>query len=467
MTKKPHIIIIIPRGEAVRNFLYSDTLRVLSENATITLLSVIHDEVFAARFGPLVEQIVPLLEHDEPRWIRQYRSLVHNAHFCWLGSGVARWRFEYGDSLFDTLPQKVFRNGYKTFLRLLANRPVLDALTSAERYFAVRFVKTDDLRELYEQIQPDLVFNTSHVHGHASDLPMHVAYSMGIPTAGFIFSWDNLTSRSRIYVPYNYYLVWNGHMHDELLHIYSDISPEQVFITGTPQFDFHFKPEHRLSREELANRLGIDPARPFILYTTGIDRHFPKEHLTVRLVIDLLKELDVDPKPQLVVRTYAKGTSKEMLELAERKDPHVVFPPVMWDKKWFMPAEEDISLYSSLLHETCLGINAASTVTLELLMLDKPVINLGFDPPDSNLHHRDRYGKHVDEFDHFIPVRNSGATMIARAVEDMRNMLYQGLTDPNANRDARKRFISQMFGEMLDGKSGERIANTLITLARG
>lgn len=51
MSKKPHIVLIIPRGEAVRNFLYSDTLRILSENASVTLLSVIHDDAFVARWA--------------------------------------------------------------------------------------------------------------------------------------------------------------------------------------------------------------------------------------------------------------------------------------------------------------------------------------------------------------------------------------------------------------------------------
>jgi len=466
VAKKPHIVLIISRGEAVRNFLYSDTLPILSENARVTLLSVIHDEAFVSRFGPLVDRIVPLYAHQERRFVRQYRSLVHNVHFWWLKSGVARWRFEYGDTLFDTLPEKLVREAYKVVLRLLANRPTLRALTSLERYLSVRFGPIEEFRCLFRELRPDLVFNTSHVHGHASDLPTRVAYSMGIPTAGFVFSWDNLTSRSRIFVPYHYYLVWNDQMRDQLLRIYSEISPTRVLVTGTPQFDFHFRPEYRLTREELASRLGLDPARPFILYTTGIDRHFPKEHLMVRLVIDLLRNMDISPKPQLVVRPYAKGTSNEMWALTAENHRDVVFAPTLWDSRWFMPSEEDLTLYSSLLHETSLGINVASTVTLELLMLDKPTINLGFDPPGSHLHHRDRYSKHVDEFDHFIPIRDSGATMVARSVEDMRNMLLRGLCEPQVDSTIRQRFIKTMFGDTLDGQCGRRVAETLLDLMR-
>jgi len=69
MPKKPHIVLIIPRGEAVRNFLYSDTLRILSENARVTLLPVIHDEPFVSRFGPMVERVIPLRDYSERGWI--------------------------------------------------------------------------------------------------------------------------------------------------------------------------------------------------------------------------------------------------------------------------------------------------------------------------------------------------------------------------------------------------------------
>lgn len=42
----PHILLIIARGEAVRNFLYSETITVLRQRAHLTLLSVLNDADF-------------------------------------------------------------------------------------------------------------------------------------------------------------------------------------------------------------------------------------------------------------------------------------------------------------------------------------------------------------------------------------------------------------------------------------
>jgi hypothetical protein len=442
ISKLPHILLIIPRGEAVRNFLYSDTLPVLSQQARVTILSVLTDDKFMARFQPYVEEIIPLPHYPDPRSVAYLRNLLHEAHFRWLWSEVAKNRWETKEARAKTVSAKVMWALEKASLRPFANRPILEIMTEVERYASYAFRQTNTFNELFARIQPDLVFNGSHIHGPAGRLPIAVAHKMGIPTAGFIFSWDNLTSRSRIFEPYDYYLVWHEHMCQQLLSIYPRLDPQRVFITGTPQFDFHFKPEFMLSREELCQRIGIDPERPFIFYTTGIAKHFPEEHKHVEFVARYLQEGNFNPKPQLVVRTYVKGTSPEMKALAAKNLPDVIFPSVQWDDEWFMPMFEDLAVYSSCLRHAAMGINAASTVSLELLMFDKPVMNLGFDPPGSLLPHAYRWQRHI-EFDHYRPVAESGGVMVAYSTDDVRQIINKGLGQPWAGHEARERFINQ------------------------
>jgi hypothetical protein len=361
--------------------------------------------------------------------------------------------------------KSLHRQILKLLTRLFANSPSLHALTSLEQCLNWKLRSTTEFEKLLEAIKPDLVFNGSHIHGFAGELPLRVAKRMGIPTVGFIFSWDNLTSRSRIFVPYDFYLVWHEHMQRQLLCVYPKVKPSHVFITGTPQFDFHFNSDFWLSRDALCKRIGIAPDRPFVLYTTGIMNHFYEEHRHVEMVIRLLREIDVEPKPQLVVRTYVKGTSSEMLALEKKCFPDVVFRPGLWEEKWQTPLYEDLALYTSLLRHTSLGINAASTVSLELLMLDKPVINLDFDPPGTNLPRCIGYSRHI-QFDHYKSVADSGAVMVARSEQDMEQMLYRGLTEPEADTERRRDFIQKMFDHQLDGRAGQRVAEALINLAQ-
>ncbi|RMH72116.1 MAG: hypothetical protein D6675_05135 [Gemmatimonadetes bacterium] len=462
--KKPHIVMIIPRGESVRNFLYSDTLKILSDNARVTLLSVIDDDRFMAQFSPYVERIIPLKQYPEKRFIHMLRLITYDAHFRWMWGETAKNNWEMHDARAKQLGRTFQRAIVKFLARLAANRPTLEFLTKVDQFLSWHFRPNDDLVQLFEDLKPDLVFNTSHIHGPAGELPAKISYKLGIPTVGFIFSWDNLTTRGRIFVPYDYYLVWHQGMHDKLLEIYPHVDKKRVFITGTPQFDYHFKPEYLLSREELASKIGFDPNRPYILYTTGMAKDFPDEHRTVEYLIELLKELDLPEKPQLVVRTYAKGTSEEMKAIGRRGLPDVYFPEVLWDHKWLIPQYEDLSIYTSLVKHAAMGINAASTVSLELMMFDKPVMNLAFDPPGSDLPPVYRWIRHI-KFDHYWPVANSGGVNVAWKPEEMKAILLKGLTHPEEDSDKRKTFINRVFGDTLDGKSGERVAHQLLFLA--
>ncbi len=462
---RPHVVLVIPRGEAVRNFLYSETLQILHQQARVTVLTVVHDEAFVTPFRHFADEILPLVDFRQHRLIDYLRTLTENAHDRWLWSAVAQNHWQLRDRRAAERGKTLRRRLVKTAASLLANSPSLHALTALENRLSYSLRPTRSFDELFERLRPDLVFNGSHIHGRAGELPIRVAKAMGIPTAGFIFSWDNLTSRSRIFAPYDHYLVWHEPMRRQLLEIYPKVKAERVSVTGTPQFDFHLKPDLELSREELCRRIGIDPERPFVLYTTGISNHFFEEHRHVEQVIRLLGELDLPKKPQLVVRTYVKGTSPEMLELSRQNLPDVVFPEVLWEPRWQTPLFEDLALYSNLLRHTALGINAASTVSLELLLFDKPVINLDFDPPGSNLPWALGYQRHI-RFDHYWPVAQSGAVMVAKSDADMAEMLHRGLTDPRGGIQARQDFLGGMFGDTLDGASGRRVADCLLQLAR-
>ena len=466
-THRPLIVLVIPRGEAIRNFIYSDTLRCLSEQAQVVILSVVTNEDILRHARPFVKEIIPIEEHPVHPFPDYLRKIIESAHDRWLWSKVAQNVWEHRSRRARQMGQFQYMKWFclSVLSRALGNSFSLHTLSRLEQYLQWQLRTTLEFDNLFARLKPDLVFNGSHIHGFAGELPLRVAQRLGIKTVGFIFSWDNLTSRSRIMVPYDYWFVWNEGMKSQLLQIYPKIRSDSVFVTGTPQMDFHFRPDLVLQREELCRQIGIDPARPFILYTTGISQHFPEEHLHVEMVIRILKELDVSIRPQLVVRNYIKGTSSEMKALAERSLPDVVFPPMLWDMAWATPHFEDLELYCSLLTHADICINAASTVTLEFMLHDKPVINLDFDPPGSKLLPCYGFQRHI-RFDHFWPVAQSGGTYLAQKEEDMRRFLKEGLSQPNTRSENRKRFMKQMFGTTLDGESGKRVAEQLIFLAK-
>jgi hypothetical protein len=308
-----------------------------------------------------------------------------------------------------------------------------------------------------------LVFNGSHVHGGPAIPVVQAAQWLGIPTAAFIFSWDNLTSQGRIIPPYDFYLVWNSELRDRLLDMYRNVQPDHVFVTGTPQFDAHFRPETYWSREEFCARVGADPSRPIVIYTTGMANHMPGEPRIVKGIADMVRGMNDLGPPQLLVRVYPKDRTGRFDEL-KRAYPDILFPEVPWEPAWLTPKIEDAALLANTLRHAAVGINVASTISLELCMFDKPVINVAYNPPGLNVEPLD-YRRGYDEFDHYRPVVASGAVALAYDEAQMKALIRRALTAPEERSPNRRRLITAIFENTLDGWSSKRVAEVLCGLA--
>lgn len=461
---KAPIVCVFPRGEAIRNFAYTGALQLLQEKCGCAVLSVKPNEeiwqYLAQRCGDL-----KLLEEFPERYpVRILREVLDVAHGRWLWSEAAQERWRLRDSEAVTVSQKVKRWGKKAAVAPLSNRTGINLLSRAERAASRVLNPTSHYIKLFQEWRPSLVFNASHVHSRNAIQAVQSAQWLGIPTATFIFSWDNLTSQGRVLPPYDYYLVWNEPIKQQLLGIYQFIRPEQVFVTGTPQFDPHFRSENFWSREDFCRRVGADPTRPIVMYATGMPNHMPGEDQIVEGIADMLKGMTEFGPPQLLVRVYAKDRSGRFDPLKRRR-PDILFPEVPWEPNWLTPLPEDLPLLTNTLRHSALGINVASTVSLELCMFDKPVINVGYNPP-SVPEGKLSYARYY-RFDHYAPVVASGAVRVAGTVEQMRSLIREALAHPEFGRPERATLLRSFFAQTLDGRSGDRVANVLLGLARG
>ena len=122
-------------------------------------------------------------------------------------------------------------------------------------------------------------------------------------------------------------------------------------------------------------------------------------------------------------------------EELKRGYPDVLFPEVPWDPAWLTPSIEDTALLTNTLRHAALGINVASTISLELCMFDKPVINVAYNPPGVDVLPLD-YRRAYD-FDHYRPLVERGAVTLAYSEAEMRDLLCRALRRPgdqSANR---------------------------------
>ncbi len=454
-----HLVAVLPRGEAIRNFVYSGALDLIAENVKVTVISVMPNaeirSMLESRYGTAYE-LPHIAEH---RVVGTTREILDMAHGRWLWSEAAKSRWQVRDLESRRTPAlRLKRAAKKAIACSFANRPGLRLLSLVERSCSKWLSTADEMLDLLRGLKPTLVFNASHIHSAIAVQAVQAAQWLGIPTATFLFSWDNLTSQGRIVPPYDYYLVWNDRIRTDLLNIYgSIIRPEQVFVTGTPQFDFHFRPEFAWSREEFCSRVGADPARPIVVYSTGMANPMLGEPRIVEGIARMLRDMP-HPRPQLLVRIYPKDLTGRFDDLKQRY-PDVLFPAVPWEPSWLTPLPDDTQLLTNTLRHADVGINVASTISLELCMLGRPVINVAYNPPGIDIHPYDY--RRFYEFDHYKPVARSGAVMLAESEDAMPGLIQRALTNPSALHEAQRALIERMFGSTVDGRSSARVAECL------
>lgn len=460
---RPRIVALVPRGEVIRNFVYSGAFDEIASEANLSLLTISANPALDAILTEQFGDVQPLKKYDEKWLVRFQREILDMAHGRWLWSRAAQERWRLREIEAKGIGQKAKRAVKKSLCYPFASRAGLRVLNKSERFLSRLLKTTDAYTDLFRRLQPSLVFNGSHIHSGIATQAIQAAQWLGIPTATFIFSWDNLTSQGRIMLPYDFFLVWNETLRRQLLEMYEWIKPEQVFITGTPQFDFHFRPEFYQSREEFCRSVGADPQRPIALYSTGMPNHMPGEPEIVEGIADILKRFDEFNQPQLLVRVYPKDLSGRFEELKKRR-PDILFPTIAWEAAWLTPNFEDsYSLVNSLRH-SAVGINVASTISLELCMFDKPVINVGYNPPNVErevLSYADYY-----EFDHYKPLVECGAIEVALSEDEMKKLLRKAFENPAERSKERKDLIAAMFGSTLDGNSGNRVAQILLEITK-
>ena len=450
---KKTIVLIFPRGEAIRNFFYSGTAAMLRKEARLVIISVVPNAAIGEELKAGCDAFYKLEPAHEPYNVRLIREILDLAHNRFIWTAASKLRFNLRDQDAKTLPHKLKRWAKKTSATILANQSSLYRLSSLEERFAQKSNSVQQWKAILKKEKPSYVFNGSHIHNKVSLPVVHAAKSLGIKIGTFLFSWDNLTSQGRIIPMYDQFMVWNEAIKKDLLAMYPHLKSDQARVVGTPQFDFHFKTDWFETKEAFAAHQNLDATKPWVLYTTGMPNHMPHEPEIVEMIADILQAHP--DQPQLILRVYPKDTTNRFEDLRERR-PDIHFQKVPWEPNWLMPLKEDLALFTNTLRHVALGINVASTVSLELAIFDKPIINVAFNPlslDPQKLKYADYY-----EFEHYKRVVSYGGIALAFNPEELKSQIQTALENPEKFQADRKTLVQKFFGTELDGKSYQRIA---------
>ena len=319
ISKKKTILFVLSRGETIRNFVYTGIIKKLAINNDIVLLSVFPSESVVSVLKNLDCELIELKNFKKNYAFGLLRDLFNISHGFVLNSVAAKERRKIRRKESDTF-NKIIKHYLRHFIgKIMANSIGFHLFKCLEKTFAKLNNGYSYYLNLLSDIKPSLVFNGSHVHSENSAFVIHAAKALNIPTGTFLFSWDNLTSQGRMIPTYDYYFCWNKSIKSDLIKIYGNIKEENVLVTGTPQFQFHFDNDNYLSKDVFCEKYRLDPNRPIIFYSSAQPGSSPGEEIIVERLADILKEIESPKAPQLVVRVYPKDTSDRFQYLKKNK----------------------------------------------------------------------------------------------------------------------------------------------------
>lgn len=461
-------LLVVPDGPGVRNFVLGTFLSQLSARMTVDALHPIPDDLL---------QRIESGSNGSVTWhrLRPYsgshlsmllrKSLVY-AHMYWADTQSMRYacRRPIGGSWRGRAAERLGRR----IGRIASSRAGLGVLEAAHLRAAERLPEVNRYLEFLRGIKPSVIVCTNQ--RSLDVLPLILAgRSLGIPSAAFIFSWDNLTSKGRIAAPFDHYLVWSEHMRQELLRYYPDVPGERVHVVGTPQFAPYADVHLRLSRKEFFARFGADPKRPLICYSGGDAETCPEDPEHVRVLLDLVRSGRVEGQPQVIVRpTPVDDPGRYAKVVADF--PEMIFAVPAWIRtsaeNWtrVIPLPTDVEFLANLTQHADLNINVASTMTLDFALRDRPVVNVAFDvndPPPFGL----PLWQYYYRFEHYRPVVDLGAARFARSPSELANLVNLYLRNPQLDRENRRRLVDLEVGVPL-GEANGRIVDVLESIAR-
>jgi hypothetical protein len=322
-------------------------------------------------------------------------------------------------------------------------------------------------RELFQTIKPSVLFCT-HQRPPVVLPPVLAARALGIPTATFIFSWDNMTSKGRIAAPFDHYFVWSELMRTELCRYYPDVAADRVHVVGTPQFDPYADERLRWPRAEFFGRIGADPSRPLICFSGNNTVNGPEDPHHVRHLMTSIRSGRIKRNPTVVLRPTPvdngarfDSVRKDFPELLYAAPAWADTEPGSWDR--VLPTAADIQFLANLVYHSDININFGSTMSLDFAVHDRPVVNSAFDtidPPSFGLPLYD----FCLQFDHYRPVAELKASRFARTADQLVAHVNAYLADPSLDRAGRRRLVDLEVGKPL-GTSTGHIVNALSGIA--
>ncbi len=455
------ICFLIPDGVGIRNYLYSDLLKILHRQGhEVVIWHALDQQVveLSSKLNGFLPQQFTFSSYPEDFIIQllrestTYARLKHNQQITGNPTLMLNWHEKKGSFKRKTLIRlsELIGKGIKSYQSIVATEGI---------YFA-RLRKTEAYQKYKSklwEIQPD-VFYCTHQRYPGAAYALAAADDLGIMTMTAIFSWDNLP-KARLPLRASRYTVWSKHMAEELRFYYPEIEEKQVLITGTPQFDFYRNQESILSREEFAAKFGLDPSKHWVCFSGCDTKTSPYDAAYLEDVANAMKgQQDI----QLIFRQVPVEKVDRYQEVLS-KHPEIIHLSPIWHKGtyWnqFFPYPEDITHLVNLSYHCATVVNIASTMALDFTWFNSPGLYLKYDHQTAQ-----EWTVHdVYRFQHFRSMGNWDAVVWANSKAEILERVRQIIDHPENVAKDRRLWLERIVEPDPELTASEKLAAAIIS----
>ncbi|NJB81745.1 CDP-glycerol glycerophosphotransferase family protein [Wenyingzhuangia aestuarii] len=455
MSKK--VFVFFPDGVGLRNFAFTNFKNIGEQqgfNITYwnnTLFSI-HDEL-----GYQEVKIEKQLTHKlTPLYLRARKRIELN---------ISEKKFK--DSVYPTYKFPLSFNGFTNVLKSSFVK-VLIGLNNSEKGLHRIRKKIDALerstlkykycKEQLEQHRPDLIFCTTQ-RASQSISALLAAKDLGIPVVTFVYSWDNVPKAMQV-VNTDYYCVWSDLMKKELLKYYPFVQENQVFVTGSPQFEPHFNKTLAQSRQEFCEQYNLDIHKKYICFSGDDETTSPLDQYYLEDLANVVR--DLNKKGENLGIIYRKCpvdfTTRYNKVINENKDVIHVIDPI-WKQvgaNWnqILPTKEDFKLLYNVCEHSEFVTNVCSSTVFDFVAHNKPCIYYNYEQPQLKKGIRD-IGQNY-KYVHFRSMPSSNAAVFCTHKNELEIIVKSILNGTLSNVTEGKKWFEIVAGKT-PSQSSEKI----------
>lgn len=433
MNKK--VFVFLPDGVGLRNFAFTD-FKTIGEKMGFDVVYW-NNTPFALKEKLGFDEI-----KIENQSLNPLTSIYSRARKR-IELNVSKQKFK--DEVYDTYKFPLSFKGLKNFMKssyiellivLHSSEKGVERIRNKINFLERETTKYQCCKAQLEKHKPDFLFCTTQ-RSTQSISALLAAKDLGIPTAAFVYSWDNVPKAMQV-VETDYYFVWSELMKNQQLKYQPFVKENQVLVTGTPQFEPHYDESILKSRTDFCKQYGLDPNKKYICYSGDDETTSPLDQYYLKDLAEAVRNLNKKRKEALHIifrKCPVDLSSRYNFVLEGNKDIIISIDPI-WQavgKQWneILPKKEDFELLVNICHHSEMVTNVCSSTVFDFVIHDKPCIYYNYEQPQLKKGIRD-IGQNY-KYVHFRSMPSKEAAIFCKEKESLEPIIEQVLDKKLSN----------------------------------